>query len=89
MKDDQTPKSFLQRQPTRIQQKGKPKNTLHKTYQRGLLNGNTSIQPNWVGVMAVAYLRDDWRLFDNVLVASKGTGVSKVKGKVPFCYNNF
>ena len=66
-----------------MQQRVKPKNTLHKTYQRDLPTGYTSIHPQWVDVMAVAHLRDDWHLFVNVLVGFRGIGVSKIKVKIP------
>ncbi|XP_065579629.1 uncharacterized protein LOC136039654 [Artemia franciscana] len=78
MKEDRIPRLILEWQPQGTRRRGRPKNTLRRTYQQDLSNIHTTIQPQWEDVWAAAYMRDDWRLFVDALGASGGTGGSKV-----------
>ena len=78
MDDSRIPKATFQRQPEGRRRRGRPRNTLRRTYQTDLRNINASLQPAWKDVLAAAHMRDDWRLLVDALGASGGTGGSKV-----------
>ena len=82
MAGDRLPRTVLEWQPEGTRRRGKPKNTLRRTYQRDLKHINAIVQPQWEDVWAAAHMRDDWRLFLDALGASGGTGGTKVKVKV-------
>jgi hypothetical protein len=78
MTEDRLPKTVLEWQPQGSHRRGRPKNTLRRTYQRDLKHINTTVQPQWEDIWAAAHMRDDWRLFLDALGASGGTGGTKV-----------
>ena len=79
MAGDRLPRTVLEWQPEGTRRRGKPKNTLRRTYQRDLKHINAIVQPQWEDVWAAAHMRDDWRLFLDALGASGGTGGTKVR----------
>ncbi|XP_065565962.1 uncharacterized protein LOC136030845 [Artemia franciscana] len=78
MAGDRLPRTVLEWQPEGTRRRGKPKNTIRRTYQRDLKHINAIVQPQWEDVWAAAHMRDDWRLFLDALGASGGTGGTKV-----------
>ena len=72
------PNAALHWQPSGPRRRGRPRNTLRRTYQTDLRNLHTSIQPQWEDILAAANRREDWRLLLDALGASGGTGGSKV-----------
>ena len=71
MDDSRIPKATFQRQPEGRRRRGRPRNTLRRTY-RG------KWEATWEDVLAAAHMRDDWLLLVDALGASGGTEGSKV-----------
>jgi len=74
MKNDRIPRQILERQPQGNRRRGRPKNTMHRRYRRVLSNIHTTIQPYWEDILVAVHIRDDWRLFTDILGASGDTG---------------
>ncbi|KAK2723308.1 hypothetical protein QYM36_001833 [Artemia franciscana] len=59
--------------------RGRPKNTLRRTYDRNLRTAGTSLIHEWENVIAAAPMQDEWRGFVDVLCATDGFGGTKAK----------
>ncbi|XP_065579599.1 uncharacterized protein LOC136039629 [Artemia franciscana] len=62
--------------------RGRPKNTVRRTYNSDLRCLHASIQLEWEDIFTAASFRGDWRLFLDALGASGGTGGSKQRGEL-------
>ena len=77
MKEGRLPRTAYDWKPGGRRRRGRPKNTLRRTFDRDLRTAETSLIPEWEDVTAAALLRDEWRGFVDALCATNGSGGTK------------
>ena len=78
MEESRLPRTTNEWKPDGRRKRGRPKNTLRRTYDRDLRTAGTSLIPEWKDVIAAAPIRDEWRGFVDTLCATGGSGGTKV-----------
>ena len=78
MKESRLPRTTYEWKPGGRRKRGRPTNTLRRTYDRDLRTAGTSLIPDWEDVIAAASMRDEWRGFVDALCAADGSGGTKV-----------
>jgi hypothetical protein len=77
MKEGRLPRTAYDWKPGGRRRRGRPKNTLRRTFDRDMRTAETSLIPELEDVTAAALLRDEWRGFVDAPCATNGSGGTK------------